>query len=376
MADSLTANYELVKPEVGASGNTWGGKNNANADAIDTLIKAIDFLSALVKATPILADRIPIIDTETDPDEVKYITLTQLKTLLLTVFSMSDAVFELIDNSDGTKKLQFQLSGITTATIRTLTIPDLSGTVALLTGAQTFADKTIVQPIITLKQGAAEAPTAEGDIRWDTDDNVLVVGDGAATKIFVAIPASMVAGDLLIADGAKSFTQLAKATTYGKVLRTVAAGAPAWGGAAPDVVLEDQKSAGSNGGSISSGSWVKRTLNTEVRDPGGLCSLSSSEFTMTVDGWVEWSAPGYNIDSFQTRLFNVTDDVAVASGSGENSTEGSSGSPRSVGGAPVVAGKAYQIEMRCSQGGGSTGLGNAVNFGGAEVYTRVKFWTS
>lgn len=43
----------------------------------------------------------------------------------------SDSALTLQDNGDATKQLQFQLSGITTGTTRTLTIPDASGTLAL-----------------------------------------------------------------------------------------------------------------------------------------------------------------------------------------------------------------------------------------------------
>lgn len=53
-----------------------------------------------------------------------------------------------------------------------------------LTGTQTLTNKTLTTPTITLKQSAAPAPTAEGDIQWDTDDNRMVVGDGAGQKIF------------------------------------------------------------------------------------------------------------------------------------------------------------------------------------------------
>ena len=48
----------------------------------------------------------------------------------------------------------------------------------------------------------------------------------------------------------------------------------------PYIKLSDVKSAGTAGGTFTSGSWQTRTLNTEDSDTGGNCSLSSNQFTL------------------------------------------------------------------------------------------------
>jgi len=60
-----------------------------------------------------------------------------------TLQTFKDTTFEVVDESDTSKKLNLQLSGITTATTRTLTVPNKSGTIA------TTADLTLADPLNT-----------------------------------------------------------------------------------------------------------------------------------------------------------------------------------------------------------------------------------
>lgn len=64
--------------------------------------------------------------------------------------SFVDSEFRVIDDADNTKVCQFQASGITTATTRTLTIPNASGTLALLSSTQTFSGTTTFSSTFTL----------------------------------------------------------------------------------------------------------------------------------------------------------------------------------------------------------------------------------
>ena len=67
--------------------------------------------------------------------------------------SFSDALFELFDNADATKKLQFQLSSISTGTTRVYTWPNKDGTVAMLSdiaGAVLLSTQTVGSPVATI----------------------------------------------------------------------------------------------------------------------------------------------------------------------------------------------------------------------------------
>jgi len=84
--------------------------------------------------------------------------------------TLPDTGFTLQDDVDATKKAQFQLSGITTGTTRTYTLPNVTGTLAALNVAQTFTTTTTFSGA-TVTVGSATGNTTYG------------LGSGATTGV-------------------------------------------------------------------------------------------------------------------------------------------------------------------------------------------------
>lgn len=85
----------------------------------------------------------PATDSILKFDGTKFVNVSAATFLAGLTHSVTDSIFTIVDNSDATKKIAFQASGITTATTRTLTAPDASGTLTLNAATQTLQNKTL-----------------------------------------------------------------------------------------------------------------------------------------------------------------------------------------------------------------------------------------
>ena len=190
MADTNTTNLNLVKPEVGASTDSWGTKWNSNADAVDALFDAGPVLKVAKGGTGAA-------------------TAAGARTNLgLGGLAVLNAVgaSEITDGSVGTAEIAagaVTTAKIADAQVTTAKIASASVTTALIGDGQ----------VTTAKLAPAAVTTAE-------------IADNAVTGAKIAL-GSDAQGDVMYYDGT-NWVRLA-AGTAGQVLKTNGAGAnPAW----------------------------------------------------------------------------------------------------------------------------------------------------
>ena len=153
--------------------------------------------------------------------------------------------------------------------------------------------------------------------------------------------------------------------TAGQVLKTDGSGNLSW--TTPSVslfssyaVIEDQKTAGNNGGTFTSGDWRTRDLQTEIFDPDNIVSISSNQFTLQAGNYfIEASAPAYNVDRHQAALYDITADNFHTVGTNEYAKGDAGTGSRSIVTARVTISSAnvYEIRHRCQTTFATYGFG-------------------
>lgn len=129
--------------------------------------------------------------------------------------TLKDTLFTLQDDGDTSKQARFQLSGITTATTRTLTLPDANITLVGTAATQTLTNKTITSPTIT--GGTIDNSTITVDS---------IAGHSVATTVTVAN--LQIANGVLNSANAVTATSVADGAIQPKALITGTGSGWAW----------------------------------------------------------------------------------------------------------------------------------------------------
>lgn len=140
--------------------------------------------------------------------------------------------------------------------------------------------------------------------------------------------------------------------------------------------FKDEKANAVNGGTFTAKSWQVRTLNQTSGNMSGV-SLSNNQFTLPAGKYmIDVSAPAYNVNDHQIKLYNVSDSITsivgnVAYANYSDAMPGSS-SATLAGYIFISSSKTFEIQHYCSSTQDTDGFGRAVGFGEMEVYTNVR----
>jgi hypothetical protein len=140
-------------------------------------------------------------------------------------------------------------------------------------------------------------------------------------------------------------------------------------------VFNETQSSGTNGGGFTSGSYVKRTLNTTVVNQITSCTLTSSVISLPAGTYLVFAtAPAVEINSHQTRLRNTTDSTDIQFGSSEfNGATVNLATTRSeIQTVFTLAGtKNIELQHQCQNTRSVYGLGESSAFGNNEIYSQI-----
>jgi len=195
-----------------------------------------------------------------------------------------------------------------------------------------------------------------------------------STSGYVELDAPAAAGNntLVLPDGNGS---------SGQYLQTNGSGGLSWQTVAVAfesyAIIADQKAVGTDGGTFTAGSWVTRELNTELTDPDSIVSIATNQFTLGAGSYlIKASAPVYQVNFHQVRLYNVTDTATAIVGYQAYGGSAAAVQTRSElsGRITITDTKTFELQHRCSATRTTNGLGNGVDLGEPNLYAMVEIY--
>lgn len=141
------------------------------------------------------------------------------------------------------------------------------------------------------------------------------------------------------------------------------------------ILIRDEKTQGTDGGTFTSGAWQTRDLNTEVEDTGGDASVASNQITLEAGTYrCLISCPAFSVECHQARLYNITDSAVLVLGTSEETSSGSIQTRSFIAGRfTLAAQKVLEVQHQCESTDAGDGFGRAGNWT-TEIYTVVELW--
>ena len=140
-------------------------------------------------------------------------------------------------------------------------------------------------------------------------------------------------------------------------------------------IFNEQQASNTNGGTFTSGSYLKRTLNTTVVNNITGCSIASSVVTLPAGTYnIVGTAPAYKTNAHRLRLRNTTASTTIALG--VNAFNGSGGYATTyayVNGTVTLTGSTtIELQHQAETTATVNGFGTLCNFGDSEVYAQIQ----
>lgn len=143
-----------------------------------------------------------------------------------------------------------------------------------------------------------------------------------------------------------------------------------------DILIEDQKSSGTDGGSSVAGSYRVRQLNTVRRNNISGVSLASNAVTLPPGTYyITASAPSYSSGAHKAAITETDGTILIHGAVSIGSTSESMMTVSTIEGFITLESQ-IEIQLRHMIGVSrpTNGLGLAAGFGGVEVYSRLHIW--
>ena len=141
---------------------------------------------------------------------------------------------------------------------------------------------------------------------------------------------------------------------------------------ATTAIFNETQASGTEGGTFTGGSYVKRTLNTTVINNIVGCTLTASVISLPAGTYeVSSSAPAFRVDRHKSRLQNTSDAATLQIGSSEFANVNVTNKSFVNAVFTLAATKNIELQHRCETTMVTQGLGVATSFGDSETYATI-----